>query len=47
MKTSLSLLVKVVLPPVLGGLGAIAATLAPSYYAIVCGGLSLPPLGGL
>lgn len=36
---------KVVVPPLLGAAGALAATMAPSYYAMVCGGSGL--LGGL
>lgn len=50
MKAFVPLLVKAVLPPVLGAAGAVAATMFPAYHAAVCGGLTLPgiafPLGG-
>lgn len=38
MKKTLLLTVKMCLPPLLGAFGALAATIAPSYYAAVCGG---------
>ncbi len=44
MKQQLILTAKFVLPPLLGAFGALLATMAPSYYAAVCGGF--PLLGG-
>lgn len=50
LKTVMPLIVKAVLPPLLGAAGAVAATMAPAYYKAVCGGMVLPgisfPLGG-
>ncbi|WP_323717580.1 hypothetical protein [Paracoccus aminovorans] len=47
MKTQLfGVVLKTVLPPLLGAAGAMAATLWPAYYAAVCGGQVLPVLGG-
>lgn len=50
MKPLIPLIVKAVLPPVLGAAGAVAATMFPAYHAAVCGGVVLPgisfPLGG-
>lgn len=50
MKAFLPVMVKAVLPPVLGAAGAVAATMFPAYHAAVCGGFVMPgmsfPLGG-
>lgn len=37
MKTALPLILKTVLPPLLGAAGAMGATLWPTYYSAVCG----------
>lgn len=44
MRQQLILTAKFVLPPLLGAFGALAATLAPSFYAAVChGGIMVLP----
>lgn len=43
--TAVNVLLRMVLPPLLGAAGAIAATAYPAYYAAVCGGSPLSGLG--
>lgn len=42
-RTLLDVAVRVVLPPLLGAAGAMAATLAPAYYSALCGVSSIVP----
>lgn len=45
-QTAANFLLRMVLPPLLGAAGAVAATLYPTYYAAVCNGVRFPHVGG-